>query len=93
MDRIKIDRDFVSGVAEDLTKKRLLKAIIDLCATLEIECLAEGVENEAEKSLLVSLGCRHVQGFGIARPMAFEEFCNWAWGYQHVTDVASGLKN
>jgi EAL domain-containing protein (putative c-di-GMP-specific phosphodiesterase class I) len=44
---------------------------------LEVETLAEGVETVGEHSVLAQLGCHHVQGYGIARPMPFEETITW----------------
>jgi EAL domain-containing protein (putative c-di-GMP-specific phosphodiesterase class I) len=39
--------------------------------------LAEGVETPGEHTMLAQLGCGHVQGFGIARPMPMEETTEW----------------
>ena len=44
---------------------------------LDIETLAEGVETVGEHALLAQLGCGHVQGFGIGRPMPFEKTVDW----------------
>ena len=42
-----------------------------------VETLAEGVESAGEHSLLAQLGCDHVQGLGIARPMAADQLAAW----------------
>ena len=44
---------------------------------LGVETLAEGVETVGEHVLLAQLGCDHVQGYGIARPMPFEQTLDW----------------
>ena len=44
---------------------------------LGLDTLAEGVETVGEHALLAQLGCGHVQGFGIARPMPFEQTLDW----------------
>jgi EAL domain-containing protein (putative c-di-GMP-specific phosphodiesterase class I) len=44
---------------------------------LNLETLAEGVETVGEHALLAQLGCTHVQGFGIGRPMPFDQTLNW----------------
>ncbi len=44
---------------------------------LDLETLAEGVETVGEHALLAQLGCDHVQGFGIGRPMPFEQTLDW----------------
>lgn len=76
--RIKIDRSFVQDIDGDVSRQRVVRAILSLARELEIETLAEGVETEGERDLLASLGCPHVQGFGIARPMPFDRTIPWA---------------
>ncbi len=77
VDGVKIDRDFVAGVDQDAEQEMILRTLIDLCRNLGIECLAEGVETEAEKSKLLALGCSRFQGYGIARPMPRDEVTDW----------------
>ena len=57
VDGIKLDKDFVAGVDQDAEQEVILRTMIDLCHNLDIVCLAEGVETEAEKNKLISLGC------------------------------------
>lgn len=75
--RVKIDRSFVARVDTDQEQKRLVSAILGLCENLGLESVAEGVETPAEHATLAQLGCHHLQGFGIARPMAMEETFGW----------------
>ncbi|MBF9028838.1 EAL domain-containing protein [Rhodobacterales bacterium HKCCE3408] len=75
--RIKIDRSFVSGIDADPEQQSMVAAILALAEHLGVETLAEGVETSGEHSILAQLGCGHVQGFGIARPMPFEETVHW----------------
>ncbi len=70
--RIKIDRSFVTRVDSDRDQQQMLTAILEMAERLDIETLAEGVETVGEHALLAQLGCGHVQGYGIARPMPFE---------------------
>ena len=49
----------------------MVSAILTMAERLGLETLAEGVETAGEHAMLAQLGCRHVQGFGIARPMPF----------------------
>ena len=44
---------------------------------LNLETLAEGVETPGEHALMAQLGSNHVQGFGIAKPMPFEQTLDW----------------
>jgi diguanylate cyclase (GGDEF)-like protein len=75
--RIKIDRSFVTRVDEDREQQKVMSAILSMAEQLGMETLAEGVETPGEHAMLAQLGCRHVQGFGIARPMPVEETLDW----------------
>ena len=75
--RIKVDRSFVMKADRDPDQQRMIAAILTMAERLNIETLAEGVETVGEHTLLAQLGCDHVQGFGIARPMPFEKTHEW----------------
>ena len=75
--RIKIDRSFVMKADRDPEQQRLVGAILTMAERLGIETLAEGVETVGEHALLAQLGCDHVQGFGIGRPMPFDQTLDW----------------
>ena len=75
--RIKIDRSFVMKADRDAEQQRMIAAILTMAERLGIETLAEGVETVGEHALLAQLGCDHVQGFGIGRPVPFEETLDW----------------
>ncbi|MEM7472111.1 MAG: GGDEF domain-containing protein [Pseudomonadota bacterium] len=81
VDRIKIDRSFVARADSDPEQQRMIAAIVGLSERLGIETLAEGVETLGEQSLLSQLGCNHLQGFAITKPMPFVE--TLAWVAQH----------
>ncbi len=84
--RIKIDRSFVTRVDHDRQQQQMLTAILDMSERLGIDTLAEGVETVGEHSLLAQLGCGHVQGFSIAKPMPFD--ATLAWLEQHRRRIA-----
>ena len=63
VDLIKIDRSFVRGVATEPRDLSLIKAVIGLADDFDMDVLAEGVELEAQRSLLLEQGCRKGQGF------------------------------
>ncbi|MFN4130990.1 MAG: EAL domain-containing protein [Paracoccaceae bacterium] len=75
--RIKVDRCFVSRCDTDPDQKRMVAAILSLCEHLGLATGAAGVETPGEHATVAQLGCGHVQGFGIARPMAVEETFGW----------------
>jgi EAL domain-containing protein (putative c-di-GMP-specific phosphodiesterase class I)/GGDEF domain-containing protein len=75
--RLKIDRSFVTGVDADREQQKMIAAVLSLAERLGLETLAEGVETAAEHALLAQLGCGHVQGYAIARPMPADEAALW----------------
>ncbi|WP_299694530.1 bifunctional diguanylate cyclase/phosphodiesterase [uncultured Tateyamaria sp.] len=77
VNRIKIDRSFVMKADRDPEQQRMISAILTMAERLGLETLAEGVETVGEHALLAQLGCNHVQGYGIARPMPFEKTLDW----------------
>ncbi|MDH5539552.1 MAG: EAL domain-containing protein, partial [Rhizobacter sp.] len=63
LDELKIDKSFVSGTPDDATDVAIVKAIIALAHSLELRVVAEGVESEAQRALLLSLSCDVFQGY------------------------------
>ena len=84
--RIKIDRSFVTRVDSDPAQQKMIAAILSMAERLGLETLAEGVETAGEHAMLAQLGCNHVQGYAIARPMPFDETI--AWLERHRNKVA-----
>lgn len=80
--RIKIDRSFVMKADRDPEQQKLIGAVLTMAERLELETLAEGVETVGEHALLAQLGCDHVQGFGIGRPMPFDQTLDWITAHQ-----------
>lgn len=74
---LKIDRAFVKGVESGSAGVPLLESIISLAHKLGLSVVAEGAETEGEWTLLVALGCDHIQGWYAARPMPVEQFLEW----------------
>jgi diguanylate cyclase len=77
LNRLKIDRSFVREVDQNREQQKLVTAILSLAERLGLETLAEGVETPGEHALLAQLGCGHVQGYVIARPMPVEDLLPW----------------
>lgn len=75
--RLKIDRSFVMKVDQDQEQQRMVSAILLMAERLNLDTLAEGVETSGEHTMLAQLGCGHVQGFGIGRPMPFDNTSPW----------------
>jgi EAL domain-containing protein (putative c-di-GMP-specific phosphodiesterase class I) len=72
IDRIKIDRSFVTDVNRSKDDAAIVEAIISMAQTLNLKVVAEGIENSDQLHVLASLGCNEVQGFYLAKPMTAE---------------------
>ncbi|WP_265499320.1 EAL domain-containing protein [Paracoccus beibuensis] len=69
INRIKIDRSFVTACDIDPNQQRMILAILALAERLGIATLAEGVETREEYGFLAQMGCDEVQGYAISRPI------------------------
>ncbi|WP_111733224.1 bifunctional diguanylate cyclase/phosphodiesterase [Roseovarius amoyensis] len=87
LNRLKIDRSFVRGIDGDPDQQRMVAAILTMAEQLQLDTLAEGVESAGEHALLAQLGCGHVQGFGIARPIPYER--TPCWLSEHAAKLGS----
>ncbi|MCB1347618.1 MAG: EAL domain-containing protein, partial [Maritimibacter sp.] len=82
VNRIKIDRSFITHIDTDRDQQNMVAAILTMADRLGLDTLGEGVESHGEHALLAQLGCSHVQGYSIARPMPFEETAAWIAAYR-----------
>jgi EAL domain-containing protein (putative c-di-GMP-specific phosphodiesterase class I) len=70
---LKVDRSFVSACARgDRRATATVAAVGELARRLEVDVVAEGVEDPAQLDELRALGCGFAQGFGLSRPLAPE---------------------
>jgi diguanylate cyclase (GGDEF)-like protein len=69
IDILKIPKPFVDGLAADRNRPALAQAIVNLGETLNLEVIAEGVEDFDQLEALRAMGCRLSQGFALGRPM------------------------
>jgi len=80
IDRIKIDRAFVSAIDDDTVSRPVLDAIIHLAAELRIPLIAEGVETRSQWDYLAQRGVDSAQGYLMARPMSISDYLSWLEG-------------
>lgn len=80
-DIVKMDMDLVRRVDRDPVKRKILKYIIPLLQDLGIIPVAEGIETEGEKSVLVDLGIDFMQGYLFAKP-TFEALGYVSWDHE-----------
>jgi diguanylate cyclase (GGDEF)-like protein len=74
LDTLKVDQSFVRDILTDPGDASIVRAIISMARTLELEVVAEGVETEATHEFLVGSGCQIFQGYLYSRPIPFEDF-------------------
>lgn len=73
IDRVKIDRSFISGVDSNPDLQKFTSALIQLARSLDIGVLAEGVETETERAWLAENGCEAIQGFLVSKAIPGED--------------------
>jgi diguanylate cyclase (GGDEF)-like protein/PAS domain S-box-containing protein len=74
---LKIDRSFISNMLADRGDLHIVRAVIGLAEAFGVATVAEGVETGAHARMLDELGCRQLQGFGIAPPMPAPQLETW----------------
>ena len=77
IDKLKIDQSFVRDIVDDPADLAITRAIIGLGQPLGLRVVAEGVEREEERALLLQAGCDELQGYLFAKPMADAQFREW----------------
>lgn len=77
IDRIKIDRSFVERVDSSRQSRAIISATVALAANLELDVVAEGVENAAQLQHMKDLGCTLQQGFFFTPALPADEFEAW----------------
>jgi diguanylate cyclase (GGDEF)-like protein len=85
-DTIKIDQSFVRGAARrDSRNAAIIRAIVTLAESLNMDTTAEGVETPEELTAIRELGCSHIQGYIFGRPMSSEDALSLAARNKVVT--------
>ena len=74
---LKIDRRFVQDAESDSDAQAIVKGIVQLAHALDLTVVAEGVESEAQHTLMRRLGCDELQGFRLGHPMAPDDLPQW----------------
>ena len=85
IDSLKIDRSFITDAMENKGDQEIIKTIISMAHSLNIEAIAEGVETTAQKDFLILHGCNSLQGFLFATPLPVDQFKDLL---QHQRDSA-----
>jgi EAL domain-containing protein (putative c-di-GMP-specific phosphodiesterase class I) len=74
LNQLKIDQSFVRDLVFDSNDQAIVRTIIAMAQSLNLEVIAEGVETEQQQLILRGNGCNHYQGYLFGQPMPIEEF-------------------
>ncbi len=74
LDQLKIDQSFVRDLASNSSDIAVVRATIAMARSLELDVIAEGVETEEQRHLLLKNGCTYYQGYLFGRPVPIEQF-------------------
>ncbi len=88
LDAIKIDQSFVRHLNEG-ANQHLIRVVVAIGTELGLEVIAEGVETRADHDTLVRLGCTHLQGYLVSRPLPEAQFLVWV--HAHEAPLAESL--
>ena len=83
INEIKIDKSFVAAMGGEASQANIVRASVELGHSLQLESVAEGVEDARTWELLVALGCDLAQGYFISRPMIAEQVLPWLARWEH----------
>jgi diguanylate cyclase (GGDEF)-like protein len=74
LDQLKIDQSFVREISADNSDIAVVRAIIAMANSLDLTTIAEGVETEAQRQLLLKNGCPNYQGYLFGKPVPINQF-------------------
>lgn len=74
LNQLKIDQSFVKDLVTGENDQAIVRTIIAMAHSLNLEVIAEGVESEEQQHILQQGGCNHFQGYLFGKPMPIEQF-------------------
>jgi diguanylate cyclase (GGDEF)-like protein/PAS domain S-box-containing protein len=93
LSQLKIDQSFVRNLPADKSSEAIVRAICSLGASLGLEVIAEGVEQQSQRAELLSCGCHNFQGYLFGRPMPADEFQQLVIASSAATAVSGRRRN
>jgi len=81
VDELKIDKSFIMELNTSESDQIIVGSTISLGHRLGLSVVAEGLENNESLDILKNMGCDHIQGYFLSRPMSSEAFMEWFGSY------------
>ena len=91
VDRLKVDRSFIENLIEDGSDRQIAATIIDMAHHLNLDVVAEGVEQPGQRDWLKTMNCDAFQGYLFARPMPADSV--WEWLHRDEPEAAAAGRN
>jgi diguanylate cyclase (GGDEF)-like protein len=73
IDEIKIDQKFIKGIEQNEKQAFFIKSIIDMAHGLQLNIVAEGIETNSQREILIQMGCNELQGYLFSPPISQAE--------------------
>jgi diguanylate cyclase (GGDEF)-like protein len=90
LDQIKIDKSLVMPIPSNETDRRVVGALIQLAHAVDIEVVAEGIEDDDIMQTLLAIGCEAGEGFHFSRPVPAEQFAQeWIEKFERTRSVST----
>ncbi|DAB36436.1 MAG TPA: hypothetical protein CFH80_04835 [Sulfurospirillum cavolei] len=86
IDELKIDKSFIDEILKDDVSASTVRNIIAIAKNFGMRVVAEGVESQAQKELLSTLGCDLFQGYYFAKPLLKEELERFLQGKKPISE-------
>ena len=93
LDELKIDKSFVTDIANNADSRKVVTAVIALAHNLNLSVVAEGVEKEDQVGFLKKSNCDAVQGYYFSVPLSSEDFRKMVAGGTTIVPLRRGEKN
>ena len=90
VDKIKIERSFISSISKVDTSRRIVQSIITLGRGLGMDIVAEGVETEIEAVMMTRFGCTELQGYYFSKPLEADQMAQFLQAFEAKPIVGEG---
>lgn len=87
---IKIDRSLVAGLPGDVRSQTLIRAVMTIADSLDVEVISEGIETAEQAAYLHGVGCTFFQGYHLGRPMSADAIAELLGGPATELSAAPG---